>query len=226
VATRNAGNTNPARYGSDGIIECMGDGRGNCYWSGTATCQSNINNAASVFKGVVRCTREIQNTPGNWCNDAARALGMPPSPPPPPAPPAPPVPPPQPSPWLCWPPVATRNAGNTNPARYDASGIIECMSPDGANCYWSATAVCQSNIANAATLARSTVKCTRELQNTPGTWCNDAARALGLPPSPPSPPAFPPLPPGSASPPPPFEAVKLPTRKCRPQTRANLHTHA
>ena len=85
--------------------------------------------------------------------------------------------------WLCWPPVPTRNAGNTNPARYDATGIIECMSPDGANCYWSGTAVCQSNIANAGTLAKSSVKCTRELQNTPGTWCNDAARALGMPPS-------------------------------------------
>jgi hypothetical protein len=71
--------------------------------------------------------------------------------------------------------------------RYTSTGLIECMSPDGLTCYWSSMAKCKSIIANATSLAKATVKCTKEAMQRTDTnnWCYlgtmGLSLALGLP---------------------------------------------
>jgi cellulase/cellobiase CelA1 len=51
----------------------------NCYWSSLSTCGKNVEDAVNLAKATLKCTRALQTTPGNWCNDAAMFLGIPPS---------------------------------------------------------------------------------------------------------------------------------------------------
>jgi hypothetical protein len=87
--------------------------------------------------------------------------------------------------WFCFPTTAT--SPTTAPVRYTSNGLIECMSPDGLTCYWSSMTKCRSIIANATSLAKATVQCTKEAMQRPDSnnWCYlgtmGLSVALGLP---------------------------------------------
>ena len=79
--------------------------------------------------------------------------------------------------WGCFPVVAGQNNGATCPVRFDAAGVVECMSTDGANCLWGTVLNCASLVASPA-LGLKPRKCTADLMRDPTSYCYAAVQAL------------------------------------------------
>ena len=66
------------------------------------------------------------------------------------------------------------------PVRKDASGLIECMSTDGGNCWWGSSSQCTTWTNTAGSYALRPGKCTRAAMATAPGWCYYGAVHLGL----------------------------------------------